>query len=389
MLGSDGVNTVGAGSDRLSIAHVAAPARFGGLEQVLQALAVGHRERGHDVLVVSAVAGPGSPVPYEAALARSGVRHVRLPSGGRRYVREASRLRALLGDEGTRDIVHTHGYRMDVLGGWAGRRVGARTITTVHGFTGGGLKNRVYEYVQERAMRHFDAVVAVSKPMATRLEARGVSRSRLHVVPNAWRSLEFEEAPAAREVLGVSPRAYHIGWVGRMSREKGADVLLEALSLLPGPDAGTIDVSFVGDGPDRSELQSRAAEQGLAPQIHWHGQVPDAARLFRAFDLLVLSSRTEGTPIVLLEALAAGVPVVATRVGGVPDVVTEAEALLVDSEDPHGLARAIRAVREAPDAAAARTRRGKERLRSEYALDPWLSRYESIYRGALDAPGKE
>jgi glycosyltransferase involved in cell wall biosynthesis len=165
--------------------------------------------------------------------------------------------------------------------------------------------------------------------------------------------------------------------VGRLSHEKGANVLLEALphvSDLP------LVVSVAGDGSERVTLQARASALGLAERILWHGAVPDAGRLFAAFDLFVLSSRTEGTPLVLFEAMAVGVPIVATHVGGVPGVVSPAEAALVRPDDPLALAAEIRDVYRNPTAAQRRARAARARLERDFGIAPWLDRYEAIYR---------
>jgi glycosyltransferase involved in cell wall biosynthesis len=108
--------------------------------------------------------------------------------------------------------------------------------------------------------------------------------------------------------------------------------------------------------------------------------VTEAAPLFPAFDVFVLSSRTEGTPIVLFEAMAAGVPVVATAVGGVPGVVSPAEAVLIPPGDPASLAAAIRTTLRDPAAARERTRAARQRLEREFGAQPWLERYDVVYR---------
>jgi len=245
----------------------------------------------------------------------------------------------------------------------------------VHGFTGGGWKNRLYEWVQRRAFRSFDAVVAVSRPLAARLG--GVPASRLEVLPNAWREpVPALDRAAARAQLGVADDTLHVGWVGRLSAEKGPDVLVEALARLKDL---RFTASFLGDGPEQGRLRARGAEVGVSDRLRWHGATDDASRLFPGFDVFVLSSRTEGTPIVLFEAMAAGVPIVATRVGGVGDVVTAAEALLVAPEDPAALAAAIRAVATDRGAAAGRAQSARARLDAQYAPGPWLARYEAIY----------
>jgi glycosyltransferase involved in cell wall biosynthesis len=212
----------------------------------------------------------------------------------------------------------------------------------------------------------------------TELLRAGVSRGRVHLVPNAW---DDSTAPLARSVarktLGIGDDTFLVGWVGRLSHEKGPDVLLDAAQTLSA-DAG-IRFSIIGDGPQRERLQQRAAAAGGAEQIHWHGSRPDAATLFSAFDVFVLSSRTEGTPMVLFEAMAAQTPVIATEVGGVPDVLSSAQALLVPSEDAHALARAIQSVRADADAARARATAAFQRLRTEYTMSACLARYEAIY----------
>jgi glycosyltransferase involved in cell wall biosynthesis len=154
-------------------------------------------------------------------------------------------------------------------------------------------------------------------------------------------------------------------------------VLLAALPTLA--DLPLV-VSVVGDGRRRHQLQETAARLGLGDRVRWLGNVADAGRLFAAFDVFALSSRTEGTPIVLFEAMAASTPIVAAAVGGVPDVVSSDEAVLVGADDPAALARAIRSVRADPAAAADRARRARERLAREFAPGPWLEQYERIYR---------
>jgi glycosyltransferase involved in cell wall biosynthesis len=358
------------------ILHIVAPAEVGGLERVVHALVLGHRDRGHDVRVVVVLDEDGLGHPFLGPLRRAGIQVFPLPLPPRRYLRERSFVGRLC-RRARPDVVHTHGYRCDVVDGGSARAQGIPTVTTVHGFTGGGPKNRFYEWLQRRAFRRFDAVVAVSRKQVDQLKEAGVEPERIHVLPNAWQSRNsiFDRAEARRR-LGVSNGTFSIGWVGRLSQEKGLDVLIDSLGCLGDMP---VEIAVVGDGRERGEWEERAAAAGLNSRLKWLGAVRDADRLFRAFDVFVLSSRTEGVPMVLFEAMAAGTPIVATAVGGVPDVVSCREALLVPPENAASLAGAIRAVRDDPDATTARVEAARRRLAGDFAVEPWLTQYEELY----------
>lgn len=365
------------GPRRLTVLHVAAPARVGGLERVVRSLCAGHRARGHRVHLLAVVDEGEEDHPLVPPLTEAGVGVRLLAIRSREYLREREVMRELCGSIRP-DVVHTHGYRPDLVDGSVARALGIPTVTTVHGFIRGSWKGRLYEWLQRRSYRRFDAVAAVSRPQVDELAAAGVSPARIHHVPNAWAvhapPLHRDEARAR---LGIPADAFHVGWVGRLGREKGADVLLDALALLG--DVPAV-VSIVGAGKEEPALRARAAELGVADRVRWHGMVAEAGPLFSGFDAFVLSSRTEGTPIALFEAMEAGAPVVATAVGGVPDVVSPAEALLVPPEAPAALAEAVRGVWRDPAAAAERARAARARLYTVFGAGPWLDRYEEIYR---------
>jgi len=369
----------------LRILHILAPGLAGGLESVVRALAAGHAGRGHEVHVAVIGESPDGISPFAGAAGSAGVRVHPIVLPPRSYRVERRAIGSLI-DQIAPDVVHTHGYRPDIVDAPVARARGVPVVTTVHGFTGGGPRNRIYEWLQRRAFRRFDAVVAVSAPLASTLVEGGVPRARVHLVRNAWDGGTARPTRAeARSVLGIPPAELVVGWVGRVSREKGLDVLVEAI-----PSLGDLDVrvSVIGDGREAEGCRARAAGLGAADRIRWHGPVADAGRLFGAFDVFALSSRTEGTPMVLFEAAAAGVPIVATRVGGVPDVFGPEQAWLVPPEDPAALASAIRSALEAPDEASQRAAAATDRLETGFRPDRWLDEYESIYHGAVGSTGR-
>ena len=358
-----------------------APARVGGLEQVVHGLATGHQAAGHTVHVAVVLSEEEFGHPFVVALRSAGITvHVAVMSA-RQYVRERAFVRELC-QRLRPDVMHTHGYRPDVVDSGVAIVLNIATISTIHGFIGDTIRGRFYEWLQQRWLRRVDGVVAVSRPQVELLKRAGVPHDRLHHIPNAWSGRnEHMSRSDARALLQISPAAFHVGWVGRLSSEKGADVLLAALMHLK--DVPLL-VSFIGEGPERASLSTRASITNET-RVRWHGFVNNAASVYRAFDVFVMSSRTEGTPIALLEAMSAEVPIVTTAVGGVPDVVTEREALLVPSEDPSALAAGIRQVYEKPAEAAARVSAAVARLARHYAREPWLMAYEALYRSVCQS----
>lgn len=366
-------------SERLLVLHVLAPAEFGGLESVVRLMAAGQRRNGKEVVVV-ALLRRGARVPswLESLRAQSVlVEPIVAPRFG--YLKEVQRLTELC-RELRPSVMHTHGYHADIVGAIAARRALVPVVATVHGFVGGGGKNELYEWLQRRAFRRMDGVMPVSRPMAEELVRAGVPRPRLHVVINAFeRMADAMPRKGAREALRLSDAHFHAGWVGRLSPEKGADIMLRALALVRQSD---VRLSVVGDGPELGRLKDLAAQLGIAGRVTWHGIVRDAARILPAFDTVILSSRAEGTPIVLLEAMGAGVPIVATTVGGIPDIVSPAEALLVQPDDPPALAAAIESVRSDPHGAATRAEAARRRLADQFATEPWVRRIDEVYAAA-------
>lgn len=371
---------VSATGDEYSVLHLVAPGAVGGIESVVRLLASGQRRRGREVRVMATLAAGDDAAPFVGGLRDDGVEVIPLIAPGRAYWREWRAVRTTC-RRLKPSVVHTHGYRADVIGGSAARREQVATVTTVHGFTGGDRKNRFYERLQHLVFPRFDAVVPVSAPMAASLLEDRVVDARLHLVPNAYAPAVPPLSRAdARAKLGIEEPAFRAGWVGRITAEKGLDVAIRALAH---PSARATLLSVIGGGAERPAMEALAARLGVADRITWHGVIANAGSLVSAFDALVLSSRTEGTPMVLFEAMAACVPIIATRVGGVPDVIGPAEAVLVPPEDPGAIAGALGAMRLDGHASAKRAARASTRLEREFAVAPWLDRYDDVYASAV------
>jgi glycosyltransferase involved in cell wall biosynthesis len=348
--------------------------REGGLERVVAMMSAGRASSVH----IAAVIEPGSAHnhPFVEQLEMLGIPVTRIAVGARSYFREYRSLAALL-VRLRPAIVHTHGYRADLIGGTVARTHHIPTVSTAHGFTGGGYRNRFYERLQMVALRRADAVIAVSSPLAQRLADDGVPPSKIHCIHNGFQPLVATMPRAtARKALGLPADALVAGWVGRLSIEKGADLMVEALAECD----PKWRLSIIGDGGEFARLRQQADALRLGDRITWHGPIANAGSLFSAFDAFVLSSRTEGSPITLFEAMNSGVPIVATRVGGVPEIVNDSHALLVRAEEPRAIAAALAELERDAVGAASRSERARDRLLKSFSLGPWLEAVDDVYQ---------
>jgi glycosyltransferase involved in cell wall biosynthesis len=357
-----------------------------GAERVILALAAEQRRQGHDASVLC-VDPPGASA-FAAALRSAGVPagHLAVPGG-----EGPAAARALLAAvrDAAPEVLHSHGYKTDVL--LAALRPFARRpplpplLATNHNWTGATPALRVYERLDALALRTFARVAAVSRASRAEMLARGLRPERVAVVPNgialpaAAPDRERARAALAR-LVPAAGRAPVVGYLGRLSPEKGARELAEALGS---PLLAEARAVLVGDGPLRGEVEAALAARGLAGRAHLLGWRDDAAALLPAFDVLVLPSWREGVPLAALEAFAAGVPLVASRVGGMPDVVRDGETgLLVPARDPAALAAALASLlgdadrRRAMAAAAARD------VRERFSAAAMARAYLDLYRAA-------
>jgi glycosyltransferase involved in cell wall biosynthesis len=365
----------------MRIVHVIDSGGLYGAERVLLELAAQTNELGHEALVLSMGRpdDPDKPIETEGRRRGLDVRAVRVPSGpSPRAVRAL--LRAMAEERAA--IVHTHGYRGDILLGWLPRWIQPRPlVATVHGYTdvAGSGRMRAYSWLDRRTLPRFDRVVLVHAGMRA---VAGLDDPRWIVIENG-----VGPAPGApprdERLAAFSQGHFVIGGVGRLSVEKGWLDLVAALAelLRSGLDVRLV---LVGDGPQRAEIEAALVTAGIRDAVLLTGFVDDARALLPGFDLFVLPSHTEGLPLTVLEAMHAGVPVVATRVGGVPSVLAEGRGgLVVPPADPRALAAACRAVLERPEEAAARAAFAAEEARMKYTSTAMAARYVAMYEGLM------
>lgn len=358
------------------VMQVIAAGPVGGAETVVLALSCALRDAGAHVVL--AVLADSSSEPFVERAKQVGLIVEVLAASGRNYLRDLVGLRRVLATHHIR-LVHTHGYRADMMGLLAARSRHVPSVATAHGFTLGGRRNRLNQRLGLIALRRHHAVIAVSQPLVDGLRRVGIAANRIALIRNAWTAPSRPYLPMddARRALGLEASALYLGWVGRLSVEKGADLAIESLARISHRGAR---LAILGEGRELPRLKELAKGLKLAERVIFLGLVPEAARYLPAFDALVLSSRTEGTPMILLEAAKAHVPIVAADVGGVRDIVVPGAGALVQAGDPGALAIGmdsvlsdrVRALGEA-DAAA-------RHVDENFSAGAWLDRHMALYR---------
>jgi len=282
-------------------------------------------------------------------------------------------------------VLLTSGYKPDVIGWLAARRAKVPAVAVAHGWTAATLKVRLYELLDRQVMRRMAAVVGVSAAQAERCRVAGVSPQRLAVIRNAVDPTPFDDPdPSYRarlRALFPTPPAKVVVSAGRLSPEKGFDVLIDAAARVVASDP---DVGFVvfGDGPLRAELTARLETRGtgLLTRFVLAGFRTDVARYLPHADAAVLSSHTEGLPVVVLEAMAARLPVVATAVGGTPEVVIDGvTGFLVPPADPAALAGRVREVLADETRRREMGRAGRLRVDKEFTFARQAEQYRRLF----------
>lgn len=288
---------------------------------------------------------PGDSDVFLAEAHRSGVPVEFIAESGR-FDRKVLAEMAALTRRLAPDVVQTHAVKSHLLARLAGLPKLAPWVAFHHGYTWPDLKVRMYNQLDRLSLRAARHVITVSLPFRSELEQMGVSRKRITVIHNAidpqWGRAARAAALALRGKLGIPQGREIILIVGRLSREKDHLALLNAMPQLLRAGNFVPHLLVVGDGPERPRMEAAIVALGLKEHVTLTGQVPSAEPYYGLADAAVLSSRSEGSPNALLEAMAAGVPVVATAVGGIPEIVThQKSALLIPPGNSERLADAL------------------------------------------------
>ncbi|MFC5179920.1 glycosyltransferase [Actinomadura harenae] len=344
--------------------------------------------------VANAAAGDLTPRAYEAGMEITQVRPL-VPQISPRDDRAALRTLTTVLAEGRYDVVHTHSAKGGVIGRIAAARAGVpRIVHTWHGFPFNEFQSRlrrsVYVRLERAAAKHTDAFLAIgSETVTTALRLGLATPDRVRL---SWPAVDvsaFEAAASsgararARRRLDLPLGVKVVGSIGRLQFQKGPEIFVRALAELPGDVFGL----WIGGGPMAPELERLTERLGLTERMRWLGHRDDVPELLPAFDAMAMASRWEGLPCVLVEAIAAGIPLVATAVPSNQDLVLAGETgMLVPPQDPHGLAVAVATLLDEPVAAARMAERARARVGDWFSPAYLGTVLDETYRGVSRRP---
>jgi len=304
--------------------------------------------------------------------------------------RSLGALTRLIADRGI-DIVHSHDYKTNLLTWLAGRRTGVRTIATSHGWTGHTVRERYLYYpADKRLLARFPLVLAVSSEIRHELVAHGAPPDRVRTLLNGIDPAVFrrrrEDEPAAKARFGFPSDAFVLGAVGRLEPQKRFDLLLDAFARIARSDS-RLRLLIAGEGSARRALEAQIAALGLGNRCRLAGQQADIVGVHHALDLFVQSSEYEGTPNVVLEAMALETPVVATDVGGTSELCEDGvHGLIVPSRDMPALAKAIETLIADTDRRGALVSAARERVERDLSFERRVKTLDDIYQTLMELP---
>ncbi len=284
--------------------------------------------------------------------------------------------------KGRFDLIHSHGYKSNVAFGLLPKRIRKLPmVSTLHGWTSTKKfsKNRIYEWLDGLSLKHIDAVVLVNRSMLSNPKLKRLKKRNLHIINNGipvpddrynnvnaqkrdqtptqfnysaiqrsaqspTRFIDSTNQQLDKEIIDFCSQGFAIGSIGRLSKEKGYGYLIQAVADLVKDDP-EIRLIIIGEGNERLSLEKMVKEYDIEDKILIPGYMKKARKYIPYFKIFVISSLTEGLPITLLEAMSAKIPIVATKVGGIPEVLRNGKAgLLVRPGDAWELASAIKKV---------------------------------------------
>jgi glycosyltransferase involved in cell wall biosynthesis len=286
-------------------------------------------------------------------------------------------------------IWHGHDYKSNAVGLVLNRFWPMHLVTTVHGWVHETRRTPLYYWVDKLCLPRYQRVICVSEDLYQQCIARGVTAERCVLIENAIDTTEFSRqwtAAQAKQRLGIAPERLVIGAVGRLSQEKGFDILIRSVAQLLSQGLD-LELIIIGEGDARPQLEALITELGVSERIRLLGYRNDTREVYQAMDLFALSSHREGLPNVLLEAMALKVPVVATRIAGIPRLIQDGEnGVLVEAGSLDSLTQALGGLIRDPERRAQLSAAGRQTIEQRYSFEVRMQKIRALYDALPASP---
>lgn len=370
---------------KLNVLQFITPSGFYGAERWVLALA-NNINREHLVcdLAVSQEGGNQDLTVAELYPSDAGSVHY-LPMRGRFDFRVVNQLVEVIRRRNIH-VIHTHGYKSDILGLIAARKAGIKCVSTPHGFSGNvGFKLGAFIRLGTFMLRYFDAVAPLSEELVADMTRFNVPKHKTHLIRNGVDLKEIDQTLSELEPVATAEGQTEriIGFIGQLIPRKGIPDLLEVFDQLYAGDE-TLRLQLLGDGRQRDELEAQAASQKSAAAIEFLGFRGDRLVLLSRFSLFVMTSSLEGIPRCLMEAMAVGVPVVAYDIPGVDQLVEHGETgLLASLGDKQALAALCQQLLGDPELARRLTHKAREKVKKMYSAERMAVEYKDLFESLL------
>lgn len=371
-------------SERLRVLHLGNPTGLYGAERWILALAKNLPRTRVESWVAVIKDSPELAAPLCREAEHVGIQTHVFTSYGKLSLSAIRQIRQFIREKRI-DVVHTHGYKTDILGTLAACGTPCKTVATPHGWSvNAGRALKLYEFLDRIMFIFIDAVVPLSRDLLAGLERIPGPRRRLHLIQNGVDLSDVDAAVTYPVESTGREGSQVIGYVGQLIARKRVDTLVRAFHRLEISDRRLL---VIGEGPQRSELEDLAGELGERERIDFMGFREDRLRLMRGLDFFVLPSELEGIPRCLMEAMASGVAVVASDIPGNRDLVRhEATGLLFRTGDDVDLARQMVRLAENPRLRDRLAESGRRHVRETYSAEGmaahYLTLYEKLVQGA-------
>ena len=285
------------------------------------------------------------------------------------------------------DIIQPHGYKANLYSLLAASFKNVKLVATCHPWITNDLPLKIYAWLDKSLLNRFDRIVTISDEIREEILKHNLSESKVSVIDNGIDLTRFKNSYNRNDLakeFGIKPGNIVIGTIGRLSQEKGQKNLIEAAKSLI-EKFENLKVLIVGDGPLRQELHAQVSSLGLKNHFVFTGVSENIPKVLALMDVFVLPSLTEGLPMVLLEAMAAKKPVIATTVGVIPRLISDKKSgCLVDANDPNALTNVIEYLLNNREKREDIAQRGHEIVVEKYSSQEMTKKYIDIFDRILN-----